>query len=81
MIKLKTIALFDEEKRKIDVTRIIMDQNEIKMIVTRNFQMVSYVKGYHVHKKLWNPFIGEFLLCEREPGNPNMQFVSRKKTR
>ena len=53
-----------------DVTRIIMDQNEIKVIVTRNFEMVSYVKGYHVYKTLWNPLIGEFLSCEREPDNP-----------
>ena len=50
-----------------DVTRIIMDQNEIKVIVTRNFEMVSYVKGYHVYKTLWNPLIGELLLNEREP--------------
>ena len=48
MIKLKIIVLFDEEKGKMDVTIIIMDQNEIKVIVTRNFEMVSYVKGYHV---------------------------------
>ena len=53
-----------------DVTRIIMDQNEIKVIVTRNFEMVSHVKGYHMYKTLWNPLIGEFLLCEREPDNP-----------
>ena len=67
---MKIIVLFDEEKRKMDVTRIIMDQNEIKVIVTRNFEMVSYVKGYHVYKTLWNPLIGEFLSCERGPDNP-----------
>ena len=32
--------------------------------------MVSYVKGYHVHKTLWNPSIGEYLSCERERDNP-----------
>ena len=47
-----------------------MDQNEIKVIVTRKFEMVSYVKGYRVYKTLWNPLIGEFLPCEREPENP-----------
>ena len=47
-----------------------MDQNEIKVIVTRNFEMVSCVKGYHVYKTLWNPLIGEFLSCDREPENP-----------
>ena len=66
-----------------DVTRITMDQNEIKVIVTRNFEMVSYVKEYHVYKTLWNSLIGEFLSCGREPDNPteNMQFESRKKIR
>ena len=53
-----------------DVTRKIMDQNKIRVIVTRNFEMVSYVKGYRVCKTLWNPLIGEFLSCEREPDNP-----------
>ena len=53
-----------------DVTRIIMDRNEMKVIVTRNFEMVSYVKGYHMYKTLWNPLIGEFLIYEREPNNP-----------
>ena len=47
-----------------------MDQNEIKVIVTRNFEMVSYVKGYRMYETLWNPLIGEFLSCEREPDNP-----------
>ena len=46
-----------------------MGQNEIKVIVSKNFEMVSYVKGYHVYKTLWNPLIGEFLSCEREPDN------------
>ena len=53
-----------------DVTIIIVDQNEIKVIVTRNYEMVSYVNGYHVYKKLCNPLIGEFLWCEWEPDNP-----------
>ena len=70
MIKLKIIVLFDEEKRKVDVSRIIMDQNEIKVIAARDFEMVSYLKGYHVYKKLWNPLIGELLSCERERDNP-----------
>ena len=47
-----------------------MDQNEIKVMVARNFEMMSYVKGYHLYKTLWNRLIGEFLSCEREPDNP-----------
>ena len=56
-----------------------MDQNEIKVIVTRNFEMVSYVKGYHVYKTLWNPLIGKFLSCEREPDNPMDKCIFVKK--
>ena len=63
-----------------DVTRIIMDQNEIRVIVSRNFEMVSYVKEYHVYKTLWNPLIGEFLSREREPDDPMDKYaVSVKK--
>ena len=61
--KVENYCTFDEEKRKMDFTRIIMDQNEIKVIVTRNFEMVSHVKVYHMYKTLWNPLIGEFLSC------------------
>ena len=53
-----------------DVTRITMDQNEIKVIITRNFEKVLYVKGCHVYKTLWNPLIGELLSCKRKPENP-----------
>ena len=53
-----------------DVTRIIMDQHEIKVIVPRNFEMVSYVNEQHVYKTLWNPLIGEFLSCNRESDKP-----------
>ena len=53
-----------------DVTGIIIVQNETKVILTRNFEMVSYKKGYHVYKMLWNPLIVEFLSCERKPDNP-----------
>ena len=47
-----------------------MDQNEIKVMVARNFEIMSYVKGYHLYKTLWNRLIGEFLSCERERDNP-----------
>ena len=66
-----------------DVTRIIMDQNEIKVIVTKNFEMVSYVEGYPVYKTLWNHLTGKFLPSAGDPKTQwtNIQFVSRKKIR
>ena len=53
-----------------DITRMLLDQNEISIIVTKNFEVVSYVKGYHVYKTLWNPLMGESLQCEGQSDNP-----------
>ena len=33
------------------------------------FSIDSAVRGFHVYKDLWNPEIGEVLLCEQEFGN------------
>ena len=33
------------------------------------FEFSSCVRGYHVYKAIWTPFIGETLLCEPEFGN------------
>lgn len=33
------------------------------------FEFSSCVRGYHVYKTIWTPFIGETLLCEPEFGN------------
>ena len=29
----------------------------------------SCIRGHHVHKNIWNPAVGELLVCEREPHN------------
>ena len=68
------INLFTMEKQKsdmdMDITRMIVDQNEINIVITKSFEVVSHIKGYHVYKAVWSPLIGESLLCEREPDNP-----------
>ena len=57
-----------------------MDRNEIKVIVTKNFEMVSYVERYPVYKTLWNHLTGKILLSAREPENPMDKYtVSVKK--
>ena len=33
------------------------------------FSIDSAVRGFHVYKDIWNPEIGEVLLCEQEFGN------------
>ena len=56
---------------KMELTNIMLDQEEIPFLVTKNFETMSHVKGYHVQKALWIPVIEESLLSEREPDNPN----------
>jgi len=33
------------------------------------FSIDSAVQGFHVYKDIWNPEIGEVLICEQEFGN------------
>jgi len=42
------------------------------MAETREFEIDSFVCGYHV---CWTPVIGEQLVWEREEGNPRDQYV------
>ena len=51
-----------------DLTKLIQDK-EIQIVVTTNFEIDSFVKGYHEYKNIWTPEIGETLSTEREPGN------------
>ena len=45
-----------------------MQDKEIQIAVTTNFEIDSFVKGYHEYKNIWIPKIGETLSTEREPG-------------
>ena len=38
-------------------------------VFTREVDYV--VRGYHVYKDRWEPFIGDTLNCEKETGNPH----------
>ena len=58
-----------------ELTNIMLDQEEIPLLVTKNFETMSHVKGYHVYKTLWIPVIGECLLSEREPDNPKDKYA------
>ena len=46
-----------------------MQDKEIPIVVTTNFEIDSFVKGYHKYKNIWTPKIVETLSTEREPGN------------
>ena len=51
-----------------DLTKLMQDK-EIQIVVTTNFEIDSFVKGYHEYKNIWTPKIGETLSTERERGN------------
>ena len=58
-----------------ELTNITLDQEEIPLLVTKNFKTISHVKGYHVYKTLWIHVIGQCLLSERERGNPKDKYA------
>ena len=43
---------------------------ELPIVVTKNWEVASYVKGYHVYKRVWTPISNEVLQTRREPENP-----------
>ena len=53
---------------KIDLTKLTQNK-EMPIVVTTDFDVDSFVKGYHEYKSIWTRKIGEMLLTEREPGN------------
>ena len=46
-----------------------MQDKEIQIVVTTNFEIDSFIKGCHEYKNIWTPKIGETLSTEPEPGN------------
>lgn len=59
-----------EKKEKMDLAKMIIDQNLINVVMIKEFELASHVKGFHVYKALWTPKNGETLQCEGEPNNP-----------
>ena len=51
-----------------DLTKLTQNE-EITIVVTTNFDVDSFLIGYHEHKDIWTPNICETLSTEREPGN------------
>ena len=47
----------------------LTQNEEIPIVVTTNFDVDSFVKGYDEYKSIWTPTIGQILSTEREPGN------------
>ena len=47
---------------------------ELPIVVTKNWEVASYVKGYHLYKRVWTP-ISEVLQTRREPENPTDKYA------
>ena len=48
---------------------------ELPIVVTKNWEVASYVKGYHVYKRVWTPISNEVLQTHREPENPTDKYA------
>ena len=51
-------------KPELHITGKIMAEEHVE-----RFSMDCAVQGFHVYKDIWNPEIGEVLICEQEFGN------------
>ena len=50
-----------------DVT--FSSEQELVITLIKEFEVQSYIKGYHVYKNEWIPFKGEVLETRKEPEN------------
>ncbi len=41
----------------------------------RSLRVESYVRGYHVYQRIWNPFVGEVAVAVREEGNVHDRYA------
>ena len=49
---------------------------ELPIVVTNNWEVASYVKGYHVYKRVWTTISNEVLQICREPENPTNKYAA-----
>ena len=52
-----------------EVLEKIFNQEEVPVIVLKELEIDTYVKGHHVSKDIWTPEIGESLDAQTEPKN------------
>ena len=48
----------------------INTNEKLKIVIVKEYQHKSTVKGFHVYKEIWNPVEGEVLNTRMEPENP-----------
>ena len=48
---------------------------ELPIVVTKNGEVASYLKGYHVYKRVRTPISNKVVQTRREPGNPTDKYA------
>ena len=48
---------------------------ELLIVVPKNWEVASYVKGYHEYKRVWTPISNEVLQTRMEPENPTDKYT------
>ena len=48
---------------------------ELPIVVTKNWEVASYVKGYQVYERVWTPISNEVFQTRREPENPTDKYA------
>ena len=56
----------------------INTNEKLKIVIVKEYQHKSTVKGFHVYKGIWNPVEGEVLDTTMEPENPNDRYAYKK---
>ena len=57
----------EEELQPYDVK--LFSSYEIPLVIIKEFETESLIKGYHAYMNDWTPILGENLSAHPEPGN------------
>ena len=58
-----------DERACMHAWHVTIDPSGASCVVYAMFEIQSCVRGHHVYKDIWTPFVGETLSCEREEDN------------
>ena len=53
----------------------INTNEKLRIVIAKEYQHKSTVKGFHVYKEIWNPVDGGVLDTRMEPENPTDKFA------
>ena len=57
-------------EEKVELCGVIISSSyEMRLVITKEFETESIIKGYHVYMNDWTPILGENLSTRPEPEN------------